>query len=609
MNDWKQPVTTRRYLHPPKSERLVTMWIEGEIILGEMVFYPDGDFPDGTFPDYSEQISCGLFPVYGKDGVAADFKTAHTLRSDNGIPVYRIENKFGDLNVTIEAFCDTHRKSTCYAEFYLQNESQQSETFGLLLRTGFEEKMIHGAPDLYNSYKTKDWKDIPATWIESDGIYRDGGYFLKSLSGEWQFDRDAGKLWITVEPGEQMRLRIMLGKDRIPETDYEAQKANTISFYKKELKRIANLPKRMDRELTENLVIQLLQFFTSPVESDLVMCRQGSLRRWIWPFEAKYALEALDVLGDFDDYIDPVIDLYFNTMQLSSGEIVPLGIYWAMSTANCLYSFADHAIRKGKAYYDTYRDKALAGFYFIKNTRVKESSDPGIITGLFPPKRASDAENVFQAWLQTDCENLIGLKRLAEAAKLFDDPKAGEILSEYTDYRFVIESCFNRAKEMAKDPDKINVTSYVPGTKAEQPDYVFRASACRLGSVLDLPLEDVERLLNALKDSKSVCNGLYNRMPANPTSYNDPNQDGVVRFWYTTATEYFWFDALWRLGKKEKCIEIVEAFKRYSMTGEYQMVERFHERDPYYGPWSPNASANGRLLLLLYRIHSEEMKQ
>ena len=30
--EWQRPKTTRRYLHPPKSERMYTLWREGKII-------------------------------------------------------------------------------------------------------------------------------------------------------------------------------------------------------------------------------------------------------------------------------------------------------------------------------------------------------------------------------------------------------------------------------------------------------------------------------------------------------------------------------------------------------------------------------------------------
>ena len=71
MSVWQQPKTTRRYLHPPKSERIITVWREGKLMLGEVELDPGP-----TVPKYTDLISCGVWPVYGANDLAADFKTA-----------------------------------------------------------------------------------------------------------------------------------------------------------------------------------------------------------------------------------------------------------------------------------------------------------------------------------------------------------------------------------------------------------------------------------------------------------------------------------------------------------------------------------------------------
>ena len=42
-----------------------------------------------------------------------------------------------------------------------------------------------------------------------------------------------------------------------------------------------------------------------------------------------------------------------------------------------------------------------------------------------------------------------------------------------------------------------------------------------------------------------------------------------------------------------------------AMTSEYYMIDHYHENDPYFCPWSPNASANGRLINMLLDCYSE----
>ena len=69
MRTWQRPNTTRTYLHPPKSERMVTLWREGKLMLGLVELAPGP-----TVPKYSELISFGLWPVYGEAALAADFR-------------------------------------------------------------------------------------------------------------------------------------------------------------------------------------------------------------------------------------------------------------------------------------------------------------------------------------------------------------------------------------------------------------------------------------------------------------------------------------------------------------------------------------------------------
>ncbi len=593
---WQRPITTRRYLHPPKCERVVTLWSEGKLVLGEV------ELAEGpTVPDYYKIISCGIWPVYGKNDEAADFKTAKSILFDRGIPVHSIENRFGTLNVTEEAFCDTARQCSVYVKFTVLNTSSTTEDFGLMVRTGYEAKLVFDAPDVYKSYApdVNAWKETEATWHDEGSLLKDGDYFIKPLGDDYSFDSKKGIIRIAVPPKQEITFCFILGKGEIPSNDYDSQKQSTVSFYLNELARLYPLHKTMDQQLVDNLVIQLLQCFTAPKSTELIMCRQGGLQRRIWPFEAMYALEALDRLGDFDDYIEPVIDLYFHTMQVESGEIVPLGIYWAMSTAVSLYSFADHALRSGNDFYLKYRNEAMRAFEFIRNTRVADKSNPNIVTGLYPPLQSCDATDILQAWTITDPHNLVGLKKLALAAETFGDERAEEIKAEYSDYLCTLKQCYDRAKVMLMDDDKLILTNHLPFVPEGSRPHPFRAHAGIIASCLELSAEDIDLLLNGLKAENSLHEGLYNRMP---DYYRMKDPDGKVRMWYTTLEEYFWFEALKRIGRLDKCQQIVESICRYSMTEEYQMVERYHPEDPWFVPWSPNASANGRLLLLLLQM-------
>ena len=118
--------------------------------------------PGPTVPKYTEVVSFGIWPVYGQDALAADFKTAEYTVREDGAPVHQLNNAFGCLQVSMEAFCDTARKTSVYAAFAVTNPSKQPERFGLLLRTGLESQLIFDAPDVYKSYapEVQVWKDM-----------------------------------------------------------------------------------------------------------------------------------------------------------------------------------------------------------------------------------------------------------------------------------------------------------------------------------------------------------------------------------------------------------------------------------------------------------------
>ncbi len=589
---WQRPKTTRRYLHPPKCERIATQWAEGKLILGEVVL------KNGTVPDYfTDTYSFGVWPVFGKDDLSADFKTAKMLCAEDGIPVHKIENRFGNLEVAEEAFCDVGRKCSIYAKFTLTNPSDKAQSFGIMVRTALEYDLVFDGPDVYKSYAPdiEVWKKLPSIWKAEGGILSDRENFIKVSGKDYTFDEEKGVARFKISPYEKAEIYLTLGKEVIPTADYEAQKRLTCDFYKSELKRIKNMPKNADEQMVKSLVVQLLQCFTIPKDTDRLLCRQGGLQRRVWPFEAMYALEALDRIGNFDDYTAPVIGGYFEVMQVDTGEIVPLGIYWAMSSAIALYSFADHALRRGEEFYLKHRDAAMRAFKFIKNTRVKETDNPAVFPGLFPPLQSSDAEARLQNWTFTDGNNLMGLKKIALAAEKFGDEAAEEIAAEVEDYRKVLLKCFETAKALSDDTDSLILTVDVPGMP-KGPVYPFRVHTSVIASVLELSEKDVLPLLRGLEKANSRHEGLYHRMPDH---YRMKDEDGKVRIWYTSLEEIFWFNVFRRLGKTAECEQIVKSIIDYSMTDEFYMVERYHPLDPWFAPWSPNASANGRLLIML----------
>lgn len=348
MNEWKRPATTRRYLHPPRSERMYTLWREGKLIFGEI-----------EVADYSEHISSGLW-FFDAEGGQFDHRETVMLGDGEGIPIHGQVHRLGGLYMTIEAFADFGRASVCYIKIILENrgESAESGSLGFMLRTGREAELVFGAPDVYASYAPDilAWGELTSTWCEVDGGYTDGVRRI-ACRGDIEFSFDpgpgVGRAEVTLGPGEMREAVFAFNIGEVPEFDYGERRDAVREDWRRELARIDldALPRGVREEsrlsVVKSLTVQLLQCFCHPRGEDFLLCRQGGLQRQVWTFEAVTVLEALSRIGDFADYIEPVIDLYFGGFFTECGEIVAFAIPWARATATVLYSFASYALVRG----------------------------------------------------------------------------------------------------------------------------------------------------------------------------------------------------------------------------------------------------------------------
>jgi hypothetical protein len=73
--------------------------------------------------------------------------------------------------------------------------------------------------------------------------------------------------------------------------------------------------------------------------------------------------------------------------------------------------------------------------------------------------------------------------------------------------------------------------------------------------------------------------------------------------WYVSFSDFCWFLGWMKKGKKEQAFETMWAQVRYGMSEHYYMLERFADNDPTFCPWQPNASANGRLIQMLFEFY------
>ena len=616
-SDWQRAKTTRRYVTAPMSERLYTVWREGKVAFGEM------DVATTTRIYKTTIISAGLWILHGEEPEQFDFtKTEYEVRED-AIPVHVQKHRLGALDVEIETFADFGVRPNGYVKVTVKNngEKTENEYLDFMVRTGLEKDIVFCGPDVYGIYNPTltTWYDMPATYKQSGNIISDPDGRSFKLSGDIDFDfseeSGVGKALLTLKPGEAREAVFAYNIGEVYDFDYTANRAECIRLWERELARINKIPEKVkaDKEalkLITNLVVQILQCFALPKGRDTVFARQGCLQRMVWLYETMTVIDALASVGDFADYIEPVIDSYFSLYQNEeTGEIVPLAIPWAMATANALQSFGNYALVAGKEYFDKYVDRAYKGFKWIKNTRLKESERDDVTLGLFPPKASCDDQFVFQNWCSTDGFNIRGISAFAAACEKYGrDDIAKEVLAERDDYLSVMYGIWD--KYAGEIGDGALYVPYSPSLPDEvvMANFAFSPHPPYLVEILDLPEEQVERILKT-HESRGSMNGrgLYDRMPdidnSSGIESGTLDENGKCLIWYVCNQEFYWFKYFIRHGMMDRCREIIEATYNFAMTDEYYMFERYHQRNVWFAPWSPNASASGRYITMILEYY------
>ena len=613
MKKWQRPITTRRYLHPPKSERMYTIWSEGKVVFGE-IFAPNG------IENYSDYTSSGIWFVTGTPDGQMDFHGTRNVIRDDGVPVHEVIRKVRGMEIGVEAFSSFERKPICFVRLSVSNISDIaiSDKIGFVLRTAKENVLIKDGPDIYRSYapEISAWLSADSTWKEDDGAYYSEDNCISVYGNiDFKFDAEIGAAMadVRLEPGEKATAYFAYGTDGAISFDYEAEKQKSVDLWNRELSKIKNIPDALKSDsesvkMIRHLVATILQNFNCPKGENFLLARQGGLSRMMWTYESMPVLEALSGIGDFGEYVEPILDMYFNECQSDDGEVVPFGIHWAMSTANALCSFSKYAILKNEDYFLKYRDKLLLAYSWINSQRLK-TAEGGMIAGLFPPRRANDDESVFQAWANTDMNNLDAFRNLTKLLEHFGDPMAAEVRRETDGYYEILQGIWRGIVDRTGDTDELSVPLTADGDDAWlKKNYVFREPLAYVPAYLNPTDEEVGKILNYYTRRNVIKGGLYNRMPdkySGESTTCNLDADGKCVVWYVSVHETIWFGYYMRRGMRDKAKEIIDANSRYAMTEEYYMIERYHEDDPYFCPWSPNASANGRTINMLLEYYGQ----
>ena len=621
-DSWERPRTTRRYLHPPMAECMFTLWNDGKIMRGENIHRHDWKV-NYFRKDLTSDV---LWVMHGKDDAPLDFKRAENHLPHDGTPFHGLSWRLGDLDVRMDAFCEAGvdmRNPACFLRLTFANEvgSSVHEPIAIYFRRMPENQVVKGAPDIYSPYETlvepfkwaspSEYRPVWKNVWQSDAVT----VRAQGLPSDSRWD-DNGAIRFTAAPekGKPLVVTFTMSAHDSPvrPCDWDFAQAKAKAFWQGELDRINRLPPRVAADpeklrLVRNLTVQMLQCFCRPVGSELTLPRQGGLQRYVWPWDCKFMLAALGKIGNFGRYIEGALDFYFREYATEEGRISPFANNWLCNTGECIYSLSLYCLdTDNRDVWNRHRDAAMRGFDWIRKTRAKPSKNGGV-PGLFPVGHATDNPSPIQLWCFTDMLALDALGAFAEAARHFDDPRAVEVEKERDSLRNVIAGVYGKFSDAAKNSDELRIPLTPDGN-----DGKFRKAGyfdTKQGYVLNVglrygfaPANDVMKVYRwHLRNGKADPHGLCANHP--------PKKNLSDRHvWYTTASDMYWMDDFRRIGRHDLVDLVWNATLRYAMSAEYQVNERYRDDNPWYSPWSPNASGSGRIILMLLNQETSDAR-
>jgi len=611
---WEKPKTIKLYLHPPEAEKLVTLWPDFKIVCADT----------DPVKDTHHFNSYGIRFLFGEKAIAPDWeKTCFSVRSD-GIPVHSMKTNLEEIEYLVETFCSWKEKPEVFIRLTVTNHSgtRRQVITGIMPRAGFDRFLYGITGDFYANYRPllEHW-DMVRNDFYPDGkmitnkkanIFFSAG---KKTQTNWIninpfniFAKNYLELKEYIEPQETVSYYFVMGENRAKISPspslHSFERKNAVSKWEKELGKVSFVPdiKSMDvfRPVIASLICQCLQMFVKD-EKGASRPRQGGRWAGVWPTEAIEFLIALDMLGLYD-WSEKGYRFFLKHQEKKGPDKGRFNSYlsanWHNITGAVIFGLSKHILAcNRKKCFEFWRQPMLDGFKWIKNKRRQSKN------GLFPAGRPHDWDLEVQSWCFTDAINYMALVEMAELFSHFNDEKADEISKEAMDYRNCLLKTLDDIVNQQKDRDEIFIPNYLGITETyppEGPYFVDGPAMLIRAGIIDPCSEVFEKVERYFRNRGWMKNGLTGLMTDGLFRGGYASDPWAGHTWYVSYSDFCWFLGWMKRGEKEKAFETLWAQIRYGMSEEYYMLERFADNDPAFCPWQPNASANGRLIQMLF---------
>ncbi|MCX7706029.1 MAG: hypothetical protein N2115_07235 [bacterium] len=609
---WERPKTIKLYLHPPEARKLITLWPDFKVVCA------DTDPVENT----RNFNSHGIRFLFGERAIVPDWTKSQFIVRSDGIPVHFLKTNLEEFEYLVETFSSWDENPKTFVRLTITNLSgtKRKQTTGIMPRSGIDALLYGITGDFYASYRPLlehwdmvfcDYKltDTRITNGKADISFDAGNSELKwvSQNPENIFAKNYLEISKYLNPLETVSYYFVLheNSERIEVSPslhgYERKKL--VSCWENELKKIRYVPdvKTMDvfRPVINSLVCQCLQMF---VRDDGAAARPRQGGRWagVWPVEAMDFLIALDMMGLYD-WTEKGYRFFLRHQTKEGDDKGRFNAYkapqWENITGGVLFGLSKHILlHRDENCFRLFRESMLDGFNWIRQRRRKSQN------GIFPAGKPHDWGLLVQSWCFTDAVNYMGINEMANVFALFNDEKTDEIRGEAEDYRNCLVKILSEIIEVQKEREEIFIPNYlgIPETYPPTGPYFGDGPSMLIRSGIIEPESQVfEKIEKYFRNRGWMKNGLTGLMTdcLLPGYASDP---WAGHTWYVSFSDLCWFSGWMKRGEKEKAFETLWAQVQYGMSEEYYMLERFADNDPSFCPWQPNASANGRLLQMLF---------
>ena len=614
------PRTSRVYLHGPFARRLILLFPDFKICNLQLSYNRHLDLP-----------GFAVTLLDGEPGEADQLEYDKTAFDDvrGGDPCYTIRNTLktgAAIAMTAFAVPDDEDPNTFF-EIRLTNPLNYDISGALTVfpRTADIDHYITNLRDTgYDPYipNVKTQYMLPPTWKPDGLAAASDGYGSLALDApglgvEWISRREQPKHFAASDcfavryalaPGESRVFTAVCRHGAIKPGGYSDSLGRFYDFWSKIMDKVKVRPNTTAprvQAMFSQMIVQSMQMLARYDDfGDAVLPRQGDVGRYCWSWEAPHYLLPLDRVGLSEyttDAFRTLLERWQNTDEQSPdyGRCMSPNVHWDNSTGMTLAGVARHLIyTRDKALYKEFRPYIMRAFDWVERKRKSTIGKEGVVQGLFPEGRASDWGEIGQHWTFTDAVNVYGYNWLYKCLDRFVDPDAPRVKAAYDEYYAAVRGQLESERK-GHEKDVAFYPSHITGHKLEDMlrhcYYTDGAPYLYLCGIIDENDPVIGQMWEYMKLHGLIDHGLVGRLTNNADLTNYDYGD----VYYTGVAEVMWIYPFLKAGKTKLAKELFDAVMKYNITREYITSERYCSRDEWYSPWSPNASANGRIIELL----------